>query len=383
MAKLKIRSNGSVSSYKIIDTLAQVSVLLLQATNFCSRVIYLSPHINLLRISSIMIMSFCLILKYKKRVLSTKGVIIILLMVMGSMFSLLATNDYLFCYIVLLMALYMGDSFKKIIKIDYITKMTILIFVLVNYWLGLTNQQMFYREGVVRETFGFTHPNILGYILISIVSDIMVLHQKTSGRNIVKAASAAVASIAVSFLAGARSASLTISLLLLNYILVRKKDRHKRKPFLFAIIPFALVGFSIFSTALYKTGTTEFIKLNDLLSDRLRYQYVYENAYEVNLMGRAISYENIPLDNGYYRVVYSYGIIGLFTIMGLLSISLYKAEKNNLTILRNIIILYLVYAFSEWYPLRLSTTPFGFIAISDIPNPKINQSIDEKEINKT
>ena len=214
---------------------------------------------------------------------------------------------------------------KKIIKIDLMLKILLVLTVFAFDRLGLTQAKEFIRDGEVRNSLGFSHPNYAGAILMNVFLDIVYLYRNKKMNVMI----GIVFFIVVMTVTGSRSASLGIAIsCILRVLPLNKMLNTKKKIWACSIILVAfLSGLSILVAASPMTNNMK--KLDDSLSGRVSISQAFYQYYGINLFGNEFekyeirSYEAkqfYVLDNAYLFLLIHNGIV-VFSVFSLFYIS--------------------------------------------------------------
>lgn len=213
---------------------------------------------------------------------------------------------------------------KKFINNDYKIKIVLLCTIILLYYLGCTENFIMYRSsGIVRSSMGFSHPNIFGAYIFSIFSEYLYINHKK-----VKTPLLIIASIIIAFLifyfSDSRGSYLSIIFLCAMIILYRfnPRDIFDNKIFKKAII-YSSIIFAIASIILairYVPTSNLYLKIDSLLSGRIKFAHWYLDTYNIKLLGNKLllvsTYLAVDtgqrayvLDNAYIKIILQYGII--------------------------------------------------------------------------
>lgn len=219
-------------------------------------------------------------------------------------------------------------NFEKIIHADLLIKITIFFLVVFLYFSGyISSSFTSYRDGILRNSWGFSHPNTLGLIIAIIYFEVSYLY---FNKKIIKKILLAIPFICfISIVPNSRSAIYVITIFNLLSIIKVNANQNKINNFIYGknliFILFTII--SLLSIIYYRQS--EFINDIDvnIMSNRIYYQekIVQEKGY--TMLGKHLT-SNVVLDNSYIYILVGYGI----TIL-VISYILYK--KNFLEILHN------------------------------------------------
>lgn len=218
-------------------------------------------------------------------------------------------------------------NFKKIIKVDIITKVTAVTITIMLYYSGIISQVTNVRDdGLVRQSLGFSHPNIFAVFILGIALDYIYLRYNKF--KIVDYFLVIGTTLIIGRLTDSRS---TVLALFVSVILI----------FMFKSFP-NVVNSKIISTILvylvpiYMMASyflmTKYTPMNPILrsidkltSLRITYGNAFYKLFGVSALGNRIEnldlggvnsitgYGSLILDNAYMSIILKFGI--LFTIV--------------------------------------------------------------------
>ena len=257
-------------------------------------------------------------------------------------------------------------NIKRVIKIDFIVRIISVIFVIICYKLQLTNPILIAKsDGTIRNSFGFSHPNMLGMMLFILCSEMVYLNIPKN--KVVKIIIIILNILINHFFIVSYTSEIAIMFLLVFFIFWNKEKIVKNKFRLISLLPIFIFAISLYLTYLYNINDLLGVKLNRILSNRLYYYNLFMNKYPITLFGTKIdiiysSNNNIKfmvLDNSYLFILLRYGII-VFTIFMYSLIKLVNLIMNkfNNKIVVMIMLIYIVISFSETYLFKIHFNPF-------------------------
>ena len=358
-------------------------VFLLELRTFCTKVLYIAPFLLLIeKIAFILLIIISLYNALTSRLKAKEIIIVVLLLILAGV-SIVYTNSPNLSYLILLPFASKGIDFKKIVKTDLLSKIIITVFLFACYHLGLTESIVtLSRDGAIRESFGFAHPNTLGYVCVMSCLDMLYL-MKGRVRSVTVRIAVTIIPFLLTLMANSRTAQIAIVVSVIFSIIETVYKKHKKQSKelcsralrgLIYILPIILIAFSFVSTSAYARHEAWAVRLDDVLSRRLYLQDYYEKHHEKSLLGEELMNDYLiekPLDNGYYRILVNNGILGLIALVIVVEISLKRSIKEKNGLIPTLILL-LLYGLSEWTVFRVIVTPFWSIAFaSDKERKKI------------
>lgn len=232
------------------------------------------------------------------------------------------------------------SSFKRICKVCFLTCGTVIFFIFIADLLGIVPTRVFYRGSTRAYSFGFGYYNTVPYAFFFMVLEYFYIkstkHKETSwiGLMIIF-----LINYILYKMSTLRLVFYLVCIVLILYVLLIKFKlfylRHKSLVFL-SVLVFPLFFFvSLWMNYSYSKTNELFIKLNQLLSDRLSLGNQALSQYSINLFGNRIETINTTneyfyVDSGFLYSFLGYGL--LFSGMALLIymfLCKYAASTNN------------------------------------------------------
>ncbi|WKN29115.1 hypothetical protein MUB42_01455 [Apilactobacillus kunkeei] len=243
-------------------------------------------------------------------------------------------------------------SFKKFIKVDFITRVVCIATVLIMFFCGIfPSQYDVYvpRGNTIRSSLGFNHPNAFGgYCLYILISFLLFFYSTGRLKNLKKISNLLwvlfmfVAGFFIEFIyADSRSSQVAFILMALLIVpLIINKNINSFKPLLGIFLLLIVTLTSIMVVFFYNQFSTLFVKLNTLTSNRLFLQNEAFRMFGFNLFNVSDFAQGRPLwvDNQYVYDLISTGIIGSLIYTYIYAKSFVNAHKANCYILYIILI---------------------------------------------
>lgn len=227
---------------------------------------------------------------------------------------------------------------KKFVLFDCKLKTFFLLLIVGLYFLGFTNNYIMYRDsGIIRSSMGFSHPNIFGAFVFSIYCEYLYInHQKL--RTIFLIFLSLLVTFIISYFSDSRGSYLSVILLcgmvlFYRFPIFKVFDNKLVKTAInYSFVIFAL--FSVFLSLKYVPTSNFFLKLDSILSGRIKFGNMFLNDYSIKLLGNRLhlvgTYEahltgqrSLILDNSYIKLILQYGVIPFLIFM----ISYIKTSK--------------------------------------------------------
>lgn len=362
-----------------IEMLFSIALFLSQLSFFAQKVTFLKDITDYIEYFSLVIYLLVIILgSFYKNNKASKLIYLIVLFIIGAIVCYVAKASAVIYVPVIIMSVH-ALSAKKMIKTDLFVKIAMLIIICMSSVLGLTSDRLMFRDGVARPSFGFAHPNHLGYILAMIYAD-YVLVRKSSVKKTVLSVAIGASMIGMCLVAGSRT-PLYIFAILIPIDIFRNRSIMlfkiiARYPIQFMPVVFLVV--SVIVTLAYDAHIPFAEELNEMTSDRLSLQNYYFKERSLGLFGEKVTKW---LDNGYLRIFYNYGILAGCAMLAL-TIKAIRVSKTNNPMIAMVFISLLIYALSEHHPFMYNTTPlWAIIGIGEKGNEASVVKNESNEVN--
>ncbi|MEE8832092.1 MAG: hypothetical protein SOI57_01840 [Leuconostoc gelidum] len=286
-------------------------------------------------------------------------------MLIFSLFSI-GTFSYrditpLFGVLTLLSARLVKISLKKVITIDFIFRLILLVLVVVLWSSGYLLDSQFTRnvsDGIIlRHTYGFANPNTFGLFMVAILGEGIYLFWNR-GRLSVHVLFSIVILYGINKVTDSRSA-LIIGFLLISLLLLHRILLKINLTFL-SWIPIITFSISAFFANFVNKNSLLWIKLDDVLSNRLLFNSFFWETTPKSLFGHRIvqvtneqalnSYGLLTgkiLTNFYLTIFLGFGFVGIIIVLYLFTYTIRTLLKNGLHLEVIIFSLYLVLGLIE------------------------------------
>ncbi len=208
----------------------------------------------------------------------------------------------------------------RLVRITYYLSIIMIVFVVFLFMIGSIHETVIIRNGIIRHSLGFSHPNYLGMQLFHISACRYYMHYKK--QRISDYLFAIMAALIAYYYPNTYTATISICVVTVFFFIYHVVGRNDRSLTLFSVI---MVCISIFCNLLsirlsvFPIGHREIIAMIDsILSQRFTQCHRTLEYYGVTLFGQRIStfislgsgrYVRLFLDNGYMAILMRYGII--------------------------------------------------------------------------
>ena len=349
---------------KKISLFLTVLVFALVQFNTFSRAIvwYETVKVPLLLIAAAASVALAVVTILTQKISLKKWILMAVLLAAGIGTYLSAKNTTLL-YMAPIAFAAIANGIDSYAKCDLAAKAFVFAAIFVCFIAGMTDAPSIVRSsGFVRQSFGFSHPNLLGYFVASAFIDLIILC-RAKKRTLFVLISGAVLGVLL-FFTDSRAAIVAIAALVCVYFIGKKiRNLNKAALAIVGLIPILLLAGSIIATSLYESGNGLAGLADRATSGRLGLQSLAEHAYDISLFGKALDTQHYPLDNGYYMALFGFGAFGFATVILLYVIAMHKmAERREYVILGTLIVL-AFYALMESRPMVVAISPvvMGFL----------------------
>lgn len=219
------------------------------------------------------------------------------------------------------------------------------------------------RNGVIRSSLGFWHPNTPGIILLSLLSlSFILIDNKLKRISLITFFSV----VGAGLFTYTNSRSSLLLMIVVLVIGIANSLFSKSKFYVFNwkfFIPIAFLCFTILSYLMstwYSKGNILLQKLNILLSYRLSLGYKFIKEYGISVFGRHIqytstvqgqgnlfSYQYWVLDNVYLKILLNYGIVTIMVLVIYFTLVSLCLNKKQLLSWNAYFIVFIILGFSE------------------------------------
>lgn len=269
-------------------------------------------------------------------------------------------------YFILLIAMIFSiadlKEFNRLIKVSLIGQIQSLLVVILLYTFDYIEEFQLIRDSKVRHSLGFTHPNVLGTLLFSMIMAYFYLRKNKL--CFVEILFSYLFVYLISAITGSRTsaACLFISITVLLVIKIGKNFKISHKIFIIYGCLFPIVTFiSYYLGVLYGKQNALILVLDKLFSRRLYFNHWFLNLYSMKPFGQRMVFVNSKeaalnqfmkaeiLDNSYISIILRFGLV-LFIVIVFANLILSKIFKEkNMLYDCVFLILFIIFGFFETY----------------------------------
>ncbi len=344
---------------KLMAWLFYISYFLIMVSDSFTQVRRMNMYLNYIDYLAVAILGIVFLIQSKKYRL--KQIVFISLFILMTIVTMFISKDKNILKLVLLILAFKDLDFDRFIKKDFYFKISIIILLAILYFLGLTDNNLVYREGILRNSFGFKHPNNLGLYLMMICLDYYYMHKNNS---IIKPVllSIIVCLLIYKFIDSRTTFIVIIGatiLIIINKILKNRVVNNRIVKFVSKNLFLILLIVSIVFVYLYQRGINFTYTLNRLLTGRIYLNSLFLSQYPINFLGHDIlTNEKLILDSSYFNILLKYGLICILFFYQVFNHTIKSAYKNKNYIMVIIFIVLLFYGFSESFLYKVSANAF-------------------------
>jgi len=316
-----------------------------------------------------------------------KIVIYLVLIIISFVNSILIDNATIF-FIILVILAASNINFKNLINFDMKLKIFLLILLLFLSFFGILPNYSSEINGNFKQAFGFLHPNMFCFYVITILLEYMYICKKNDFKYIF------INFVIVFILYNvclARTAIYTYIIVFFVNILIIHKDKIFNNKFIklfLIILPVLITILSVYAVIQYGNHNQLMRDLNKIFTTRISNGYNFYEKYGINLFGNKI--ETIStreamlngsgskiLDMGYLNLLISYGYIVSFVFIYLLcSFQKNLIEKKDYRLLL-ICTFFIISGFAETsiFNIAINFSIIPFINFSKIGKTKLKEDV--------
>ena len=343
---------------KIYNYIFYFAYFLMLLSDMFSEVKYVNNYLNYIDYISIILLLFLIILENRES--NIKFILFSFILLILGFISVYFSNNKELLKLFLLIISFRKINFDKFIKTDFIIKSCLIILVLLFNYLGFTNKIEIYRDGIFRNSFGFSHPNKLGLYLMMVCLDLYYIYRNKN--MIFPLIISLLISLFIYLFVDSRTSIVIILIIPVLIFITRRNYKlldNKLVEFVLKNM-FLIITFITIILSLKVNSNIKFISnLNELLSYRLTLNNYFLNIYDINLFGNYVKTDGIYiLDSSYINILLRFGIILFIFIYYCFnkSIKIMYKEKNYCLII--IFLVLFIYGFSESFLYKISANAF-------------------------
>lgn len=252
---------------------------------------------------------------------------------------------------------------KKILKNIFFVQICSFLSTIVLYFVGVLPDRIVIRDGVIRNSIGFWHPNTGGVMLLSILILSFILIKNRRSQLLFTVTTDIVGGILFLYTNSRTSITLLVfaTIIFLCNIIFSNWNMYIFRfkwfiPTMFTIMTLL----SYYSSSLYLKGNVWIQKLNSLMTNRISLGSKFINEYGLSIFGQNVRYYSTNysqervvgaqywvLDNVFLKYIINYGVamfILLFIYFFLISFFL---NKKDLVVWNSYFFIFLVLGLSE------------------------------------
>ncbi len=341
---------------------------------FMDKVIFLEPYIMVFKYLGILLLFVTFL--YSFVVSSVKIKIITLLINALGFISYIVSKDIHFFIFCLCITSMKDIKFESIMRYDLCLKVIILMLLMCFYYLNMTRDVSLIRNGLERVSFGFSHPNTFAIVFAVVVLEIFYVFRKKRDKFHFLILGATI--FFLNYFSGSRGSVILLFTFLLFTLLSYIKFLRwvlNTKVFRF-LTENALTIFAIISIALiiqYRASNEFVLKLDKMVSGRIRLTSSYFDNYFINLFGNNIPVigtdeaqkagaKLLVIDNTYIYFLLRFGIVSYLVFASSFFFEIWYSFKKRDKTYIIIIISLIIYGLVETYTYKIPFNTFILLA---------------------
>lgn len=349
---------------------------------FAINVPIISEIVNIIKVSSYLLFSLVIGLNFKLK-FDKENIKELILLVMLICINLFFVNSIFMLEFLLIIMASKEMEFDDIVKYSLYSKLLVFFIVVSTNLIGITNSKfIILRNDVIRESFGFYHPNTFGLFTIITYIEFLYCNRKKFGYKSIIFGLLLV--LFISIKSNARTSVLggilIIGLLLFKNLIekfIYKKSVKEVLKYLFVL----LLILSIYLTIMYLKQDKLALDLNTKLTGRIHLQALYLNNYNIKLVPQKLDLIK-TLDNGYINLLLSYGVLTIAFYSYIYLKLMNKAVKEKNTILIMIIVVQLLLSTFETFLHYMYFNIFILYIFTKTKKENIQQEVSNQDKEK-
>lgn len=360
-----------------------IGFFMLQISSIWVNVVFLKSYLTILYRLSIVLIAVGAGFKLSGLNLKFIHWFICFVLICISIVSYYLTSDSIILQFVLIFICCINVDFNKVVKTDLFIKKIVLVFLLVFYFLGMTDEIEVMRNGTVRKSFGFFHPNTFSMFVTMMFFEYIYLNKDKI--TILKGLFGLGLAIFISIVSDSRTSLLCI-LIFLSLLIFKKYSNTIFKNYVVSFIVknlyLIITIFTLVFTILYNDTNSFIVYIDKLFSRRIYIQNIFYNEYSINLIGNVVDYTR-TLDNAYIRIILNYGIIGYALFYYLYNKIITLSIKNKDYIIFIMFITFCLGGLMENLMFRIVYNIFWIYCLKNMFLKKENNEADDERKHKS
>ena len=244
-------------------------------------------------------------------------------------------------------------DFEKFIKIDIKIRILLVVTIVSLSLMGILPNFTRLINGSLKHGFGFLHPNILCFFVITILLELLYITKKITFKYIVF--NVFIIYLLTMFCFSRTSVYSFIFIFIVNIILKNKEKILERKFIkkIVCLLPLLLTILSLVLIIGYGKGNTISRKMDIIFTERIKAGYTFYKDYGIKILGNKIEtigtraalfvgHKTNIFDMGYLRLLVGYGLIIaaiMIILLCLLQKSILKKKDYKLLLISTFFIL--------------------------------------------
>lgn len=343
---------------------------LMLVSQMFANVIYFENIIYYLDYVAIALLTIYIVISRKDY--NKKDIIKLLLFSIVSVIIYLVSNDKKLLKLSILIIAFKNINFEAFIRFDFKYRFLFLIIVVTLNLFGLMECNNVFRDGTMRYSLGFQHPNNFAvYSMVLCLEYIYIYRNRKKWHQYLFLTIALACNV---FLTDSRACIGIITLIIVyisipsNILIAIYNNLIVKKLILHSFLIFFIISLAI--SLNYNTDNKLINAINDITSDRIKIADRYFGEYPaLSIFGNDLSMSRreingklnpnyVPLDNAYIHILLEWGIIMAIIFALLYYVSLKRLYKSSNYILIFILIMWEIYSIMEATGMSVIYNPF-------------------------
>ncbi|RYL93956.1 hypothetical protein [Sporolactobacillus sp. THM19-2] len=286
--------------------------------------------------------------------------------------------DYTLLYALIFTTAMGAVDVKKLLKISLVLQVILIIVTSVSFFLKIIPNTTLNRDGILRQSLGFSHPNILGLIMMCVTIEILYLFSKKI--RWFHLTILGLLNIGTYFITFSRTSLICTILFIILFVLNEKTELLQKsyaKITLLLSVPITFI-LGVLPAILYKDSKF-YNLLNDVLANRLIQGHYYIEKYGISIFGQPMPLsieimnpktnwmEHWVVDSAYLRILIQHGILVLFIAFLFVAVKSTLFARRDMMIELSIVVVGLLYGVFERYAYNLFIYPPSILLFILLP----------------
>ena len=295
------------------------------------------------------------------KTINKKTIPMLSVLIISAVSALISDSYHIF--IVIAFAYGLKDiDIRRFIKLNCFLKIILIAAIVGLCMIGVLDNYVIIAGGVIKSAVGFYHPNILGAIVVSVLIELLYLYFE---KNFFLLGTVFFVTLYIlSEVCASRSsligAVLVFALFALLKLFPKLSINNKLlKTAILWLVPICM-ALSFFAAIMYNAYDPTWLRLNDILTNRIKWGSIYVKQFGMPLLGQKVNFigtrsasinstSSMILDNSYLKIGVVYGSIILILFCLGYCIFIRHLLRNNNYKLILLVVYYVILGLGENY----------------------------------